>query len=287
MDASPSELQRRFYAEEIEAAANVKTAGLVEALATVPRENFLPPGPWMLKSEADVGGPPRPTPDADPRRVNHNLAVSIDPTRLLFNGAPGLVSMLIDTLGLQAGDRVAHIGCGLGYYTALIAAVVGSTGRVVAIEVDDALAVGARVNLASTPWVEVVHGDASGALAESFDAILVNAGVTHPLNAWLDALAPGGRLVLPITVTMPAMGPVGKGIVMLLTRRGDTPSFDARAVTFVAIYTALGLRNESLNEAIGRALQRNPSPRLRRLRRDAHEPSAECWLHGDAFCFSL
>jgi len=253
----------------------------------VPREKFLPPGPWMLKSEADVGGPPRPTPDADPRRVNHNLAVSIDPTRLLFNGAPGLVSMLIDTLGLQAGDRVAHIGCGLGYYTALIAAVVGSTGRVVALEVDEALAVGARVNLASTPGVEVVHGDASGALGEFFDAILVNAGVTHPLDTWLDALAPGGRMILPITVSMPAMGPIGKGPTVLLTRQADTTSFDARAVTFVAIYTALGLRNESLNEAIGRALQRNPSPRLRRLRRDAHEPSAECWLHSDRFCLCL
>ena len=279
-------LQRRFYAEEIEATANLKTAGLVEALATVPRERFLPPGPWMLKSEADVAGPPRPTPDADARRVNHNLAVSIDPTRMLFNGAPGLVSMLIDTLGLKPGDRVAHIGCGLGYYTALIAAVVGTTGRVIAIEVDDALAVGARANLASTPWVEVVHGDASGALGETFDAILVNAGVTHPLDTWLDALAPGGRIVLPITVTQPGMGPIGKGTVVLLTRQGDTASFDARAVTFVAIYSALGLRDESMHERIGRALQGNPFPRLKRLRRDAHEPAAECWLHSDRFCLS-
>jgi protein-L-isoaspartate(D-aspartate) O-methyltransferase len=280
-------LQRRFFAEEIEAAANLKTAGLVDALATVPREKFLPPGPWMLKSEADVAGPPRLTPDADPRRVNHNLAVGIDPARMLFNGAPGLVSMLIDTLRLKPGDRVAHIGCGLGYYTALIAAIVGPNGRVVAIEVDDALAVGARANLAPTPWVEVVRGEASGALGESFDAILVNAGVTHPLDTWLDALTPGGRLLLPITFSMPAMGPIGKGTVVLLTRQGDTASFDARAVTFVAIYSAQNLRNESLNEAIGCALQANPFPRLKRLRRDVHEAVAECWLHGDAFCLSL
>jgi protein-L-isoaspartate(D-aspartate) O-methyltransferase len=280
-------LQRRFYAEEIEATANLQTAGLVHALATVPREKFLPPGPWMLKSEADVFGPPRRTPDADPRRVNHNLAVGIDPARMLFNGAPGLISVLIDTLRLKQGDRVAHIGCGLGYYTAIIAALVGPTGRVAAIEVDAALVVGARLNLASSPWVEVVHGDASTAFGESFDAVLVNAGVTHPLDTWLDALAPGGCLELPITATMPSMGPIGKGPVVLITRRGDTAWFDARAVTFAAIYSALGLRNESLNESIGKALQTNPFPRLKQLRRDVHEPAAECWLHGEGFCLSL
>jgi hypothetical protein len=35
-------LQRRFYAEEIEAAANLKTAGLVDALATVLRFSVPP-----------------------------------------------------------------------------------------------------------------------------------------------------------------------------------------------------------------------------------------------------
>lgn len=279
-------LQRRFFAEEIEATANLKTAGLVDALGSVPRERFLPPGPWMLKSEADLGAPPRPTPDADPRRVYHNLAVAIDPARLLFNGAPGLVALLIDALTLKPGDRVLHVGCGLGYYTALIAAVVGSTGRVVAIDVDGALAIGARANLAGTPWVDVRHGDAASPLDESFDAILVNAGVTHPLDTWLDALASSGRLLAPITIAIPAMPPIGKGPVVLLTKKGDTASFAARTVTFVAIYSAIGVRDESLNERIGRALQASPFPRLNRLRRDAHEPSTECWLHGDAFCLS-
>ena len=39
--------RRRFFAEEIQAICNLQTAALVEALATVPREQFLPPGPWL------------------------------------------------------------------------------------------------------------------------------------------------------------------------------------------------------------------------------------------------
>ena len=128
--------QRRFYAEEIQAVANLTSSGVVEALATVARERFLPDGPWTIRSEADLQAPPRLTPDADPRHVYHNLAVAIDAPRMLFNGAPSVVAMAIDALQLSAGNRVLHIGTGLGYYTALMAHCVGPSGRVVGIEVD-------------------------------------------------------------------------------------------------------------------------------------------------------
>jgi protein-L-isoaspartate(D-aspartate) O-methyltransferase len=279
-------LRRRFFAEEIEAASNLKTRALVEALASTPREHFLPPGPWMIKSDADVLSPPRLTPDADPSRVYHNLTVGIDPTRMLFNGAPGLVSLLIDALVLKAGERVLHVGCGLGYYTALIARTVGPSGHVSAIEVEEPLAIGARANLADLPWVDVTCGNAVGVGDHVFDAVLINAGVTHPQPSWLAALNAGGRLVMPITATMPAMGPIGKGIVVMVTRGADDARYDARAVTFVAIYSAVGLRDHALNERIGEALKRNPMPRLKALRLDAHQPSGECWLHGDGWCLT-
>jgi protein-L-isoaspartate(D-aspartate) O-methyltransferase len=96
----------------------------------------------------------------------------------LFNGQPGTLTVWIDALGLAPGARVLHIGSGLGYYTAILAQAAGSSGRVVAYEVDSSLATEARQNLAFMPWVEVRHGDASQPLGEAFDAILVNAGVT-------------------------------------------------------------------------------------------------------------
>lgn len=87
-------MSRQAYADEIDALCTLKTRALVDALATVPREQFLPPGPWLVRSESDIHGP-RQTEDADPRRVYHNYSIAIDAARQLFNG---------ETLNAQIGQ---------------------------------------------------------------------------------------------------------------------------------------------------------------------------------------
>lgn len=276
--------RRRFYAEEIEATANLRSAALVEALATIPRERFLPPGPWAVRGEADFQAPMRHTRDADPKHVYHNLAVAIDSSRMLFNGAPGLLTMTIEALGIGSGARVLHLGTGPGYYTAILGHLVGETGRVLGVEVDATLAASARENLASMPWIEIRQEDGTAPLNEQFDAILINAGVTHPQPAWLDALAPRGRLIVPLTATSSAMGPIGKGLLVLITATDDPRRFDARTVTFVAIYSALSLRDDALNQEIGQALAKSPFVPLAGLRTDPHDRVDGCWLHTPQFC---
>jgi protein-L-isoaspartate(D-aspartate) O-methyltransferase len=282
--------RRRFFAEELEAVCKLRSPALVDAFATVPREAFLRPGPWTVLADNDfmAGYATRATPDADPARVCHNIVVAIDPERQLFNGQPGTLGVWLDALDLVPGGRVLHVGCGLGYYTAVMAHCVGPTGRVVALEVDESLAAEARTNLASLPWVDVRHADGSGPLHETFDAILVNAGVTHPLDVWLDAVAVGGRMILPLTGTMAAMGSnIGKGLVLLLTRQ-ETGDFSVRVLTVVAIYSAIGLRDAEMNDRLGKAMMGGPMKwqAIKRLRRDVHEAAPDCWLHGRHFCFS-
>jgi protein-L-isoaspartate(D-aspartate) O-methyltransferase len=280
--------RRRFYAEDIQLLANLQTAALVEALADVPRERFLPPGPWTYRAEPDMARVPRVTPDAGPRWLYHNVAIAIDPARQLFNGAPGILGLAIDALALKAGARVLHVGTGPGYYTALMACCAGRGGRVLGVEVDPALAAAARAHLAEWPSVEIVEGDGRDLTGGTFDAILINAGVTHPLAAWLDALAPGGRLVLPLTAGMPAMGPIGKGLLLLVEKPADgAPGWPVRLLTFVAIYSAVGLRDDARNGALGLAMQKQPFAPIRSLRRDAHEPGPACWLHAPDGCWSL
>jgi protein-L-isoaspartate(D-aspartate) O-methyltransferase len=287
---------RRFFAEDIQLCSNIRTPALVEALATVPRERFLPPGPWVVRGETDLLGPMRHTPGDDPRFVCHNISIAIDPARMLFNGAPGFLASIIDGLGLEPGYRVLHIGAGTGYYTALIASVVGPGGHVLAVEVDDALARQAAANLADRPWVDVRHDDGRAPVGGPYDAILVNAGVTHPEPQWLDALAPGGRMMLPLTASLAAPGPlvvpgtqaatISRGLMILLTRKEAGPNLAARLATFVAIYSAVGLRDDAANAAIGQAMGKMPFPPLRRFRRDLHEPDASCWCHTTHGCWS-
>ena len=289
------DLRRRFFAEELEAVCKLRTPALVDAFARVARERFLPPGPWTVLADSDLNVAigsgthrTRTTPDGDPARVYHNIAVAIDPERQLFNGQPGTLGVWIDALELAPGARVLHVGCGLGYYTAVMGECVGSAGRVLAFEVDEALAGEAKRSLASRPWIEARHGDASAPLGETFDAILVNAGVTHPLDTWLDALAPAGRMMLPLTAMMPAMGStLGKGLVLLATR-DEAGELTARVITVVAVYSAVGIRDPEMNERIGKAMMAGPAQwmAVKRLRRDAHEPEASCWLHGGSCCFS-
>jgi len=282
------ETRRRFFAEEIQAVAGIRNAAVVDALASVPRERFLRRGPWTIRSESDFAGPPRQTPDADPRHLYHNYVVAIDPERQLFNGQPSLLATTIDALGLNEGSRVLHVGTGLGYYTAIVGNAVGPRGRVVGMEVDEQLAQEARANLAPMPWIEIRHGDATGRFDEPFDAILINAGVTHARAEWIDALVEGGRMVLPLTVAMPSMGAtIGKGLLVLVTRTPDPLSLEARTIGFVAIYSAIGLRDQTVEAMLGRAMAARPFPKLARLRLDGHEPCDTCWLHAPAGCFTI
>jgi protein-L-isoaspartate(D-aspartate) O-methyltransferase len=202
IDEAPDIKQaRRWFAEELRHTAHVRSLSVVEAFATVPREHFAGPGPWRVLSP--LGGPDYwTTDDADPRRLCHDVLVAIDETRRLNNGQPSLWAALFDRLGLAAGARLVHVGGGLGYYSAILAEIVGRSGEVTAIEIDAGLAERARANLAwAWPQVRVVAGDGFGFRAdEPVDAIVVNAGVSHLALPWLDSLkADGGRLLVPFT----------------------------------------------------------------------------------------
>jgi len=78
---------------------------------------------------------------------------------------------------------------------------------------------------------------------------------------------------------------LGKGLVLGLTKQlhGD---FAARVMGVVAVYSAIGIRDEAMNHRLGRAMMAGPPQwqAITRLRRDAHEPEASCWLHGPTCC---
>ena len=276
---------RRFYAEEIRFAANVRSPALIEAFVRVPREQFLGPGPWRIaSSDMGMGGVVyTETADTDPRHLYHNMPVAIDTARELNNGQPGTLARWIDALDLQAGESVFHLGCGVGYFTAILAEVVGPGGHVTASEVDPGLAARARENLAGYPNVTVHAGDGAALDPGPCDAMLINAGVTHPHVAWLERLRAGGRLVLPLTVAMGAT--LGKGVVAKIVREPN--GFSAQVITFVAIYSATSVRDPQLEPLLGKALSTGLLMKVKSVRLDPHEPADTCVLHAHGVCLSI
>ena len=225
----------------------------------------------------------RTTEDDDPRHLYHNVLVAIDAARWLNNGQPGALALWIDALDLRDGERVVHVGCGLGYYSAILAEVVGAAGHVTAVEIDPALAARARRNLAHLPHVEVREAD--GALYDlgPADAIFVNAGATHVSTVWLDALGIDGRLLVPLTVAREAAGH-GSGGMLKVTRRRD--GWPAHFVSEVSIFPCIGARDTTLNERLKEAFQTRNWHAVAVLRRDRHDATGTCWLHGDDVCLS-
>jgi protein-L-isoaspartate(D-aspartate) O-methyltransferase len=276
---------RRFYADEICVCSNIRSQVLANALASVPRERYLGPGPWQLGSIDLLGGGSkyRESPDADPRHLYHNVVVAIDPSRDLNNGHPGTLAAWIDALELQPGDRVFHMGCGVGYYTAIMAEIVGTAGRVTAAEIDTDLADRARRNLSHLRSVDVVSVDGVTYDPGPQSGIFVNAGVTHPQALWLDRLTPNGRLLLPLTVEMGAPH-LGKGAVFLIRR--EERGYSARMVSYVMIYSSSSGRDAALQASFGKALASGTVLKVRSLRRDPHAAAESCCFHGDGFCFS-
>jgi protein-L-isoaspartate(D-aspartate) O-methyltransferase len=94
------------------------------AFATVPRERFVGVGPWRVKSPWSLGEYWT-TENADPRNVYHDVLIALDESLGLNNGQPSLWAFLFDKLAVAANNHVLHLGCGTGYYTAILAELVG------------------------------------------------------------------------------------------------------------------------------------------------------------------
>jgi protein-L-isoaspartate(D-aspartate) O-methyltransferase len=278
---------RRFYAEEIAAVAGIRSPRLIEAFATVERERYVGPGPWSIPVailSPDSKKPRyRDTADADPRHVYHNVLIGLDVTKGLNNGEPSSLATWIDALDLQPGASVLHVGCGVGYYTAIMAHVVGRDGRVVGVELEDQLARRADTNLTHLHNVRVVQADATVLALRSFDRIFINAGVTHPLPLWLDQLNENGRMIFPLTQDS-STPTSGIGLMTMVEKKAGT--YRTEFVSQVMVFHCAGARTARANEKVKDFFARGQWDSVRFLRRDAHIPEESCCLHADEFCLS-
>lgn len=272
---------RGFYSEELRIVAGLESPDLVSAFARVPRERYLGAPPWKFSSGNSLKQSSYRT-TSSVCDVYHDVFVALRSEKFLNNGQPSMIARLIAALKLSPGKRVFHCGCGTGYYTAIMAEVVGSKGSVVAAEIDSALAEIAVTNLMNYDHVKVLNRDGADVNPVSCDAILVNAGVTHPHPAWLDGLSEGGVLVLPLSVGR-NLG-VNDAMVLGITRRQD--QFAAELLSIMTIYSSPTMRDPMLQSMLNDSFESHAMLRLKSVRKDDHERTDTCIVHAPGFCLS-
>lgn len=213
---------RRAYARQILTLAGIEEdARLEAAFAAIPRERFLQEPPWTISRGA---GGYEPVPSRDPAVLYQDVLLALAPHRGVNNGSPSLHAGWLHALSLREGERVVHIGAGMGYYTAIMAELVGREGHVLAVEFDPVLAQAARARLEDRSNVTVVEDDGARWPREDVDAVYVNFAVERPAEAWIDHLKPEGRIIFPLGLPRPKPSPWGgthalHGAGLRVTRR--------------------------------------------------------------------
>jgi len=192
-DQTSLEDARRFFAVVLSRVSGRHLPEIEHAFYATRREDFFPAGPWLAYTEAGYV----PTPSADPIWLQQNLLFAIDPEKGINNGQPSLHAAWLAAVCPKPGEQVLHIGCGNGFYSAVVANLVGRDGGVAAYEIEPVIAAAAARYLAPYPQV-IVHAASATSLAlPASDVIYVNAASAEPLADWLDALRPNGRLAFP------------------------------------------------------------------------------------------
>lgn len=177
---------RRRMVDEIKAmTANVAAeAGIaalsprvLDAMATVPRHEFVPPEQRAAAYRNR------------PLAIGHGQTIS----------QPFIVALMTELLQVSENDRVLEIGTGSGYQAAVLA---GLAREVYTIEIVRPLGETAAAAFQRLGYrnIHALIGDGYRGWPEHapFDGIMVTAAPDHVPPALIEQLKPGGRLVIPV-----------------------------------------------------------------------------------------
>jgi protein-L-isoaspartate(D-aspartate) O-methyltransferase len=182
---------------------------VLHAMASVPREQFVPPE-WRRRAYDDAALP-----------IGDGQTIS----------QPYMVARICAELQLHGGETVLDVGTGSGYQAAVLAElaeVVHSLERIPVLaerarETLDELGYGGRVH------VHVTDGTLGWAETAPYGGIAVAAATRHPPPALIEQLELRGRLVIPI-------GPPYQQFLRVYTRTLEGPAeFAAVPCRFVPL----------------------------------------------------
>jgi protein-L-isoaspartate(D-aspartate) O-methyltransferase len=174
-------------------ARGVKDIRVIDAMLKVPRHKFVEEA-FENKAYQDA-----PLPIGEKQTISQ----------------PYMVAVMSEALALKGPETVLEVGTGSGYQAAILALL---ADRVFSLERIPSLARRARKVLDECNFSKINIRLADGTLGwqdmAPFDAILVTAGAPQVPQDYLDQLAVGGRLVIPV-------GDRSSQVLMRITRNGE------------------------------------------------------------------
>jgi protein-L-isoaspartate(D-aspartate) O-methyltransferase len=179
---------RQTLADQLKNRGLILSSRVEEAFRTVPRHMFVP-DTALETAYSDT----------------HIVTRQQEELPISSCSQPSITAIMLEMLDLQPGQRVLEIGAGTGYAAALMAHIVGETGQVFTLDLDEDIVDDARRHLetAGVENVQVIHADGGLGWNEAapYDRVMLTVGASDITPAWREQLRPGGRLVLPLQFT--------------------------------------------------------------------------------------
>ncbi len=214
----------------------IHTSQVEQAFRAVPRHLFLP-GVELQRVYSDT---------YVATKLENDIPIS-------SSSQPAIMAYMLEQLDLQPGQRVLEIGAGTGYNAALMAHIVGKTGHIVTIDIDEDIveAAWAHIQAAGFPQVQVIRADGSAGHPDlaPYDRIILTVSADDITPAWRDQLKQEGILVLPFKFTqfyslisVPVLLPAIDQVVLKLRNTGDhLESMSMRGAGFMPLRGAFAV----------------------------------------------
>ena len=178
MPVSERTAERNAMVEQQLRRRGIRDQRVLHAMAAVPRHAF------VREADQEHAYEDRPLP------IGHGQTIS----------QPYMVAFMMEALELRGGERVLEVGAGSGYQAAVLAQL---AAHVDTVEREPELAGAAQARLRELGLdkvVRVIVGDGSLGYPEGapYNAIVVAAAAPSVPPAYMEQLAEGGRLVIPV-----------------------------------------------------------------------------------------
>jgi protein-L-isoaspartate(D-aspartate) O-methyltransferase len=154
---------------------------IIKAMLKVPREDFIPE---LYRDYAYL-------------EVPFPL-----PGREATISCPHSYPLFYEALELKEGDKFLEVGAGSGYGAALASEIVGSSGKVITIEIDKETCNFAKYNLKKLGYADVLvvcnDGSSGHTPEEPYDKICITATCPKIPSPLIQQLKPQGALIAPV-----------------------------------------------------------------------------------------